>query len=72
MNIKFEDIVIQMSFPTSKGGLKIIDTVLFGLIRLIIKRNKMLPLRQISSLKYNSAVIKKYQLELELTWTYIF
>ena len=58
-----------MSFPTSKGGFKIIDTVLFGLIRLIIKRNKMLPLRQISSLKFNSVVIKKYQLELELTWT---
>ena len=56
-----------MSFPTSKGGFKIIDTVLFGLIRLIIKRNKMLPLRQISRLKFNSVVIKKYQLELELT-----
>ena len=67
MNIKFKNIVTQMSFPTSKGGLKIIDTVLFGLIRLIIKRNKMLPLRQISSLKFNSVVIKKYRLELELT-----
>ena len=61
-----------MSFPTSKGGFKITDIVLFGLIRLTIKQNKMLPLRQISSLKFNSAVIKKYQLELELTWTYIF
>ena len=69
MNIKFENIVIQMSFPTSKGGFKIIDTVLFGLIRLIIKRNKMLPLREISSLKFNSVVIKKYRLELKLTWT---
>ena len=58
-----------MSFPTSKGGFKITDIVLFGLIRLTIKQNKMLPLRQISSLKFNSAVIKKYQLELELTWT---
>ena len=67
MNIRFENIVIQMSFPTSKGGFKTLDTVLFGLIRLIIKRNKMLPLRQISSLKFNSVVIKKYQLELELT-----
>ena len=58
-----------MSFPTSKGGFKITDIVLFGLIRLTIKQNKTLPLRQISSLKFNSAVIKKYQLELELTWT---
>ena len=56
-----------MSFPTSKGGFKITDIVLFGLIRLTIKQNKMLPLRQISSLKFNSAVTKKYQLELELT-----
>ena len=67
MNIKFEK--IQMSFLTSKGGFKIIDTVLLGLIRLILKRNKMLPLREISSLKFNSVVIKKYRLELELTWT---
>ena len=47
-----------MSFPTSKGRFKIIDTVLLGLIRLIIKRGKMPLLRQIFSSKFSSAVIE--------------
>ena len=47
-----------MSFPISKGGFKIIDTVLLGLIRLIIKRGKMPLLRQIFSSKFSSAVIE--------------
>ena len=57
-NMNFELFVIQMSFPTSKGGFKIIDTVLLGLIRLIIRRSKMPLLRQIFSSKFSSAVIE--------------
>ena len=48
-----------MSFPTSKGRLKVIDTVLLGLIRLIIKRSNTLPLGQIFSSKLSNAVISE-------------
>ena len=48
-----------MSFPTSKGRFKVIDTVLLGLIRLIIKRSNTLPLGQIFSSKFSNAVISE-------------
>ena len=48
-----------MSFPTSKGRFKIIDTVLLGLIRLIRKRSNTLLLGQIFSSKFSNAVISE-------------
>ena len=48
-----------MSFPTSKGRLKVIDTVFLGLIRLIIKRSNTLLLGQILSSKFSNAVISE-------------
>ena len=48
-----------MSFPTSKGRFKIIETVLLSLIRLIRKRSNTLLLGQILSSKFSNAVISE-------------